>query len=98
MLKTLENSVILAIKSIYDYWQIEVSTGTINIYNMMKINGEIDRVIGQHIIRVVQVPNKDLILILDNGLEIKVLLCDEAYSGPEAMSVYLNNGEVFVID
>lgn len=61
------------------------------IYNQWRIESAspigIDKLIGSVVVSIV-LENNILTLGLDNGVQIRVNLSDEAYTGPEAMVLY----------
>ena len=107
-LTKLENLTITEIKRVHDYWQIYTDKGGININNPIVYikfnkryeltNSIIDAIIGKKIVRVKVKEFKFISLVMENKGELIISLLDDDYSCPEAMEIYLNSGEIIVIN
>ena len=94
---------------VYDYWQLITDKGSINIYNPFKFyycNGnridqtreKMENLLDEVIINVFFETKVYIRFVLNNKVEIYVSLLDDDYTGPEAVSIRFNTGELFVIE
>jgi len=72
-----------------NYVQLHSHSYTLNIYNDYQIlpHSTLEELVGSTIISAEE-SKEEAVLLMDNGKHIKVSLKDEAYYGPEAMSLH----------
>ena len=111
MQKTIQDIVgakIQSFRDVYDYWQIITDKGTINIYNPFKYHTlqghhfEIKEVkedlVNAIVTNVAFMTRKYLQLELNHEKILETSLAEEAYTGPEAISIQYNTGEIIVFE
>ena len=112
MEKTVQDMVgakIQSFEEVCDYWQIVTDKGTINIYNPSKYctpqgnhlemkDVKEEDLINAIVTNVTFEPAKYLKFELNHEKILKTSLEEEAYTGPEAVSIHYNTGETIVFE
>lgn len=96
-------------KGVFDYWQLVTDIGIINIYNPFncffskgydtKLK-EVNRkdLLNTVIVNIDFQTKEYFNFILENNIKLEVSLLDDDYTGPEAISIHYNTGELIVIE
>ena len=107
-LKDMVGGDITNIISVEGYWQLKTNKFLVTIYNPLKyltIKNELldinmtdtEMFINSVITKVVYKERSQLILELENNRKLYILLRDNDYVGPEALSILYNSGEIIVV-
>ena len=107
-LEKLQNTTIISIDAILDYWQITTEVAVISIYTSVECARhstlgatfeltDLSETIGRTITAVKYSPDDAFVLETDNSLLMRVPLSESACVTPEAVCIHYMTGEIVVM-